>query len=132
MPQSLQLNSYACPEKNGKRRFEIDYRQLNKQTVKSRWPLPSVEEIFDTFEGSCYFSTIDMFWGIYQLPLEESSQGLTAFSTQFGSFKWLVLPMGLTGILLVFESLIERVLVGLTWKSTIPFLDDCIVFFPFR
>ena len=51
------------PKKNGKLRLVIDSRQLNKQTVKSCWPIPSVEEIFDTLERSCYFSTIDMFWG---------------------------------------------------------------------
>ena len=116
------------PKKNGKLRLVIDYRQLNKQTVKSCWPLPSVEEIFDTLEGSCYFSTIDMSCGFYQLPLEESSQDFTAFSTPFGSFKWLVMPMGLTGSPPVFQSLMERVLVGLTWKSVIPYLDDCIIF----
>ena len=48
------------PKKNGKFRLVIDYRQLNKQTVKSCWPLPSVEEIFDNLEGSCYFPTLDI------------------------------------------------------------------------
>ena len=84
------------------------------QTVKTCWSLPSVEEIFDTLEGSCYFSTIDMSWGFYQLPLETSSQDYTAFSTQFGSFKWLVMPMGLTGSPPVFQFLMQKVLVGLT------------------
>ena len=116
------------PKKNGKLRLVINYRQLNKQTVKSCWPLSSVEEIFDTLEGNCYFSTIDMSWGFYQLPLETGSQDYTAFSTPFGSFKWLVMPMGLTGSPPVFQSLMEKVLVGLTWKSTIPYLDDCIIF----
>ena len=115
------------PKKNGKLRLVIDYRQLNKQTVKSCWPLPSVEN-FDNLEGSCYFSTIDMSWGFYQLPLETNSQEYTAFSTPFGSFKWLVMPMGLTGSPPVFQSLMEKVLVGLTCKSTIPYLYDCIIF----
>ena len=115
------------PKKNGKLRLVIDYRQLNKQTVKFCWPLPSVEETFDTLEGSCYFSTIDMSWGFYQLPLETSSQDYTAFSTPF---EGLVMPMGLTGGPPVFQFLMEKVLVGLTWKSTIPYLDDCIIFSP--
>ena len=116
------------PKKNGKPRLVINYRQLNKQTVKSCWPLPSVEEFFDTLEGSCYFSTIVMLWGLYQLPLETNSQDYTAFSTPFGSFKWLVMPMGLTGSPPVFQSLIEKILVGLTWKTTNPCLADCIIF----
>ena len=102
------------PKKNGKLRLVIDYRQLNKQTIKSCWPIPSIEEIFDTLEGSEYFTTIDMSWGFYQLPIEEESQDFTAFSTPFGSFKWLPMPMGLTGSPNTFQSLMEQVLVGLT------------------
>ena len=75
------------PKKNGKLRLVIDYRQLNKQTIKSCWPIPSIEEIFDTLEGSEYFTTIDMSWGFYQLPMAEESQDFTAFSTPFGAFK---------------------------------------------
>ena len=69
-----------------------------------------------------------MSWGFYQLPLETNSRVYTAFSTPFGSFKWLVMPIGLTGSPPVFQSLMENVLVGLTWKSTIPYIDDCIIF----
>ena len=69
-----------------------------------------------------------MSWGFYQLPMEEASQDYKAFSTLFGSFKWLRMPMGLTGSPNIFQSLMEKVLVGLTWKFTIPYLDDCIIF----
>ena len=62
------------PKKNGKLRLVIDYRQLNKQTIKSTWPIPSSEEIFDTLEGSAYFTSIDMSAGFYQVPMEESSK----------------------------------------------------------
>ena len=69
-----------------------------------------------------------MSWGFYQLPLEKNSQDYTAFSTPLGSFKRLVMPMGLTGSPPVFQSLMEKVLVGRTWKTVIPYLDDCIIF----
>ena len=69
-----------------------------------------------------------MSWGFYQLPIETNSQDYTAFSTPFGSFKWLFMPMGLTGSPPVFQYLMEKVLVDLTWKSIIPYLDDCIIF----
>ena len=116
------------PKKNGKLRLVIDYRLLNKQTIKSTWPIPSIEEIFDTLEGSAYFTSIDMSAGFYQVPMEESSQDYTAFSTPFGSFKRLRMPMGLTGSPPTFQCLVEKVLVGLTWKICVPYLDDIIIF----
>ena len=60
--------------------------------------------------------------------MEPKSQNYTAFSTPFGSFKWLRMPMGLTGSPNTFHSLMEHVLVGLTWNITVPYLDDCIIF----
>ena len=112
------------PMKKGNIRLVIDYRRLNKQTVKSSWPIPSIEENFHTLGGS-YFSTIDMFAGFYQVPMDKNSQDYTAFSTPFGSFKWLRMPMGLTGSPNTFQSLMEHVL---TWKTCVPYLDDCIIF----
>ena len=82
----------------------------------------------DTLEGSAYFTSIDMSAGFYQVPMEESSQDYTAFSTPFGSFKWLRMPMGLTGSPPTFQCLVEKVLVGLTWKTCVPYLDDIIMF----
>ena len=60
--------------------------------------------------------------------MEESSQDYTAFSTPFGSFKWLRVPMGLTGRRPTFQCLVEKVLVGLTWEICVPYLDDIIMF----
>ena len=116
------------PKKNGKLPLVFDYRQLNKQTIKSIWPIPSIEEIFDTLEGSAYFTSIDMSAGFYQVPMDESSQDYRAFSTPFGSLKWLCMPMGLTGIPPTFQCLVEKVLVGLIWKICVPYLDDIIIF----
>ena len=113
---------------NGKLRLVIDYRQLNKQTFKSTWPIPSIEELFDTLESRAYFTSIDMSAGFYRVPMEESSQDYTAFSTRFGSFKWLRMPMGLTGSPPTFQGQVEKVLVGLTWKICVPYLDDIIIF----
>ena len=101
------------PKKNGKLRLVIDYRKLNEQTIKSCWPIPSIEEIFDTLQGNPYFTTIDML-GFYQLPMIPKSQNYTAFSTPFGSFKWLRMPMRLTGSANTFQGVMEHVLVGIT------------------
>ena len=108
------------PKKNGNLRLIIEYRQLNKQTIKSTWPILSIEEIFDTLEGSAYFTSIDMSAGFYQV--------YTAFSTPFGSFKWLRMPMRVTGSPPIFQPLVEKILVGLTWKICVPYLDVIILF----
>ena len=79
--------SMLVPKRIGKLRLVLDYGKLNEQTIKSCWPKPSIEEIFDTLQGSSYFTTIDMSWGFYQLAMEPKSQNYTAFSTPFGSFK---------------------------------------------
>ena len=116
------------PEKNAEIRLVLNYRQLNKRTIKSCWPNPSIEEIFDILEGSEFFTMIEISWGFYLLPMAEESQDRTAFDTLFGTFKWLRMPLGLTVSPNTFQSLMEQVIVGLTWKTSVPFLDDCIIF----
>ena len=98
------------PKKNGKLRLVFGYRQLNKQTIKSTWPIRTLEEIFHTLEGSACLISIVMSAGCYQVPMEESSQDYTAFSTPFGSFKWLRMPMGLTGSPPTFQGLVDKFL----------------------
>ena len=116
------------PKRNGKLRLVIDYRPLNNQNIKSCWPIPYKEKIFDTLQWSACITTLDISWGFHQLSLDIKSQDLTAFSNPFGSLKWLRMPMGLTGSPNTFESLMECVLMGLTWKKIVPYLEDCIVF----
>ena len=69
-----------------------------------------------------------MSWGFHQLPMEPESQNYTAFSTRFGTSKRLRMPMGLPGSPNTFQSLMEHLLVGLTWNITVPNLDNCIIF----
>ena len=116
------------PKKNGKLRLVIDSKNLNEQTMKSCWPKPSIEETFDTLQGNAHFMTIGMSWRFYQLPMEPKSQNHTALSIPFGSFKWLRMPMGLTSSPNTFQSLMEHVLLRITWNITVPCLDDCINF----
>ena len=115
-------------KKDGKVRLVEDYRQLNQQTIKSCWPIPSIEETCDTLEGSAFFSTYDMSWGFYRLPMDERSHHFTAFRTLFGSYKRFRMPMCLTGSPNFFQSIMEHILVCLTWKTTVLYLDDGIIF----
>ena len=126
---SLQYSAaMSVPKKNGKLRLVIDYRQLNKQTVKCIWPILYVEDIFFTLVGSSYFSTIDLSAAFFQVLMDRDGKSYTVFRKPFGSLKWLQMPMGLTSSPNTFQILMDYVLSGLTWKTYVPYLDDCILF----
>ena len=80
---SYSAPAMLVPKKNEELRLVIDYRKLNEQIIKSCWPIPSIEVIFDTLQRSAYFTTIDMSWEFYQLLMEPKSRNDTAFSSPF-------------------------------------------------
>ena len=115
------------PKKDGSFRLVVDYRKLNEQTIKTCWPLPRINDILDVLTGSCFFSTMDLASGYFQMEIEDS-QDLTAFITPFGLFKWLRMPMGLCNAPGAFQNLMELILSGLNYEICMVYLDDIIVF----
>ncbi|GJT40041.1 putative reverse transcriptase domain-containing protein [Tanacetum coccineum] len=83
-------------KKDGSFRMRIDYRELNKLTVKNRYPLPRIDDLFNQLQGSQYFSKIDLRSGYHQLRVHEDDIPKTAFRTRYGYFEFTVLPFGLT------------------------------------
>ncbi|GKC69197.1 putative reverse transcriptase domain-containing protein, partial [Tanacetum coccineum] len=106
----------------------IEYRELNKLTVKNRYPLPRIDDLFDQLQGSSTYSKIDVISGYHQLRVRDKDIPKTAFRTRYGHYGFQVRPFSLTNAPAVFMDLMNRVCKPYLDKFVIVFIDDILIY----
>ena len=128
-------------KKDGTLRMVVDYRALNKLTVKNRYPLPNIDDLFDKLHGAKYFSSLDAASGFHQILLRDEDRPKTAFRTPYGHYQFKVLPFGLTNAPATFQAVMNRLFNQTRYNADVTenpmhklsefvlvFIDDILIF----
>jgi hypothetical protein len=115
-------------KRDGTIRLCVDYRKLNEVTIKNKYPLPKIEDLFDQLNGANVFSKIDLCTGYHQLKVRECDIPKTAFTTRYGLFEYTVMSFGLTNALAYFMNLMNKVFMKFLDKFVVVFMDDILVY----
>ena len=125
-PYSFQVT--LAYKKNGEPRLCVDYRLLNAITIDDKFGLPNIHDIVDKLHGAKYFTSLDIAWGYWHVPMHPDSIAKTAFSTEDGHYEWKVMPFGLKGAPATFQRTIRTILGELAYTCAINYLDDIIIY----
>ena len=116
-------------KKDGSKRFCVDYRELNKRTTLSSWPLPVIDDLLASLGKAKYFTCLDLKSGYWQVAVDEKDKEKTAFTSHRGIYEYNVMPFGLQDAPSTFQRLMSTVLRDMSHFS-LAYLDDVIIFSP--
>jgi len=127
------MSSWGAPvlfvkKKDGSMRLCIDYRELNKVTIKNRYPLPRIDDLFDQLQGASVFFKIDLRSGYYKLKIKPDDIPKTAFRTRYGHFEFLVMPFELTNTPAAFMDMMNKIFQPYLDRFVVVFIDDILVY----
>jgi hypothetical protein len=115
-------------KKDGSRRMCVDYRSLNEVTIKNKYPLPWIEDLFDHMKGAKIFSRIDLRSGYHQLKIRTEDVPKTTFTTRYGLYEFLVMSFRLTNAPAYFMNLMNNVFMEYLDQFVVVFIDDILVY----
>ena len=115
-------------KKDGTLRLCVDYRQLNKMTVKNKYPLPRIDDLFDQLKGASVFLKIDLQSRYHQLRIKDADVNKTAFRMRYGHYEFLVMPFGLINAPADFMDLMNHVFRSYVDWFVMVFIDDILVY----
>jgi len=115
-------------KKDGSMRLCIDYRQLNKVTIKNRYPLPRINDLMDQLVGAHVFSKIDLRSGYHQIKVKDEDMQKMAFRTRYGHYEYTVMPFGVTNAPGVFMEYMNRIFHAYLDRFVVVFIDDILIY----
>jgi hypothetical protein len=115
-------------KKDGSLRMCVDYCQLNDVTIKNKYPLPRIDDLFDQLSGAKVFSKIDLRTGYYQLKIKKEDIPKTAFTTRYGLYEYTVMSFGLTNAPAFFMHMMNKLFMDFLDKFVVVFIDDILIY----